>query len=122
MIDIDVIDLTDGEFEYDYNKWSKNVPKDAIRFFEHENGFFSYFFKRRDDWKIVGDFFCYKENCDFIAKSFYKDGKLHGEVINISDGDVISIYIWKHGISEGESYEGVEQCKKYLAKKRLINL
>jgi len=122
MSEPEVIDLTDGEYDYDLSKWSNEVPKDSIRYFEHESDVFYYFFKIKPDFKIVGDFFCYKENGDLLAKSFYKDGKLHGEVINFSDGVVISIYIWKHGISEGESYEGVEACKKYLAKKRINNL
>jgi antitoxin component YwqK of YwqJK toxin-antitoxin module len=122
MSDIEVIDLTDGHCDYDYSKWGKKVPKDSIRFFEHESNVFYYFFKRKLDWKIVGDFFCYKENGDLVAKSFYKDGKLHGEVISFSDGLVASIYIWVDGVCDKECYEGIDVCKKYFAKKRLKNL
>lgn len=122
MSDIEVIDLTDGHYDYDYSKWSKDVPKDSVRFFEHESNLFYYFFKSKLDWKTVGDFFCYKESGDLAAKSFYKDGKLHGGVINFSDGIVTSIYIWVDGMRDGEYYEGFDVCKKYFGKKRINSL
>jgi antitoxin component YwqK of YwqJK toxin-antitoxin module len=122
MSDIEVIDLTGGEYDYDFSKWSKEIPPNSIRYFDFDGGLYYYYFKDKSSWKIEGVSLCYDNRGYLVIKSYYKHNKLHGEVVKFYHGNIVSIEIYKHGFSEGETYEGVEACKKYFVKKRLKNL
>jgi hypothetical protein len=122
MSEPEIIDLTDGEHDYDFSKWSNEVPTNSIRCFDFDGGLYYYYFKDKSSWKIEGVSLYYDNRCDLVIKSYYKNNKLHGEVFKFSDGNIVSVEIYKHGVSEGETYEGAEACKKYLAKKRINNL